>query len=353
LLKELILKKYYILLSKKLLHWHKNINKRELPWKQETDPYKIWLSEILLQQTRAEAVIPYYQKFVAHFPTITHLAIASEQLVFQLWQGLGYYNRCRNLLATAKYISKECMGIFPNGYNKILALKGVGPYTASAIASFGFGLPHAVVDGNVYRILARLLAIDTPIDSTAGKHFFQQQATALLAKRKPALYNQAIMDLGATICKPKQPLCPQCPWQADCKAWATDTVDLYPVKSKKTPVKIRHFHYLVFDDGAHLYIKKRIEKDVWQDLHEFVLQESSDKQLPKIENMNIVESPAIHTQLLTHQRIYGYFYTIYNAASTKMIKEYGLQKIDYQSLPNFAWPKMIHSFLLQNGYLSD
>ena len=196
--------------SKNILHWHKNINKRLMPWKEEKNPYKIWLSEIILQQTRVQQGLSYYNKFVFKYPTINNLAEATEQEVFKMWEGLGYYTRCKNLIATARFISFELKGIFPTNYDDILKLKGVGPYTAAAIASFAYNLPNAVVDGNVLRILARFFGDHTPIDSTIGKKNYNILAQQLMYKAPPANYNQAIMDFGATVCKPQLPLCVDC-----------------------------------------------------------------------------------------------------------------------------------------------
>jgi A/G-specific adenine glycosylase len=194
-----------------LLHWHSKDNTRDMPWKGEKDPYKIWLSEIILQQTRVEQGLSYYRRFVDAFPTISALATANETKVFKLWEGLGYYSRCKNLIATAKKINNEFGAVFPDQYQDILQLKGVGPYTAAAIASFAFDLPHAVLDGNVFRVLARYFGVAIPIDSTRGRHYFTQLANQLLDKRRPGIYNQALMDFGALVCKPQSPLCRQCP----------------------------------------------------------------------------------------------------------------------------------------------
>src|SRR5882757_84990 len=200
--------------SDHLLKWHKGKNDRKMPWKGEKNPYKVWLSEVILQQTRVQQGWAYYENFLKAFPTIHDLAIAPEQKVFKLWEGLGYYSRCRNLIATAKKIDAEYNGQFPNTYGEILALKGIGPYTAAAIASFAFRLPHAVVDGNVTRVLSRYFGISTPIDTTAGKKLFTELADALLDKEQADIYNQAIMDLGATICLPRNPLCTACMHQS-------------------------------------------------------------------------------------------------------------------------------------------
>jgi A/G-specific adenine glycosylase len=339
------------LLSKRLLQWHKSVNNRELPWKAEKDAYKIWLSEILLQQTKAASVIPYYEKFILQYPTIADLANAKEDQVFLLWQGLGYYSRCRNLLASAKIVNQKWNGVFPKDYKDIIELPGIGPYTASAITSFAYNSAYAVLDGNVFRILARVFASDIPIDGKEGKLFFQQKANQLLPKSQSALYNQAIMDLGATICKPKSPLCHLCPWKNDCKAYLNKETALYPVKSKKIVIKNRYFHYLVFDNGTHLYFSKRKNKDIWQDLHEFALIESNNEQIELGGNILITDSPIQLFQQLTHQKIHGYFYTLQKTPDKKTIKKFELTKLAYQNIKNFAWPNMIVRFLNNQGFL--
>lgn len=221
-----------LLFAQALLQWHRHHNVRAMPWKGEKDPYRIWLSEIMLQQTRVEQGLPYYEKFIAAFPTIRHLAAAPDQQVFKLWEGLGYYSRCRNLLATARYIAHERDGAFPATYNEILALKGVGGYTAAAIASFAYNLPHAVLDGNVYRVLARIHGMDTPTDSAEGKKLFSELAQQQLPKEEPAAYNQAIMDFGATVCKP-MPECRACFFASHCRAFEEGKQLQLPVKKKK------------------------------------------------------------------------------------------------------------------------
>ena len=213
-----------------LLKWHKRKNSRTMPWKGEKDPYRIWLSEVILQQTRVDQGWSYYEKFITAFPTIHDLAVAPEQQVFKLWEGLGYYSRCRNLIATAKKIDTEYKGEFPSTYEEILALKGIGPYTAAAISSFAFRLPHAVVDGNVTRVLARYFGEKTPIDTTAGKRLFTELAGNLLDKEHPDVYNQAIMDFGATVCLPRNPLCTDCIQRDDCQARINELTTQLPVK---------------------------------------------------------------------------------------------------------------------------
>ena len=200
----------------KLLEWNAASNRREMPWKGEKDPYRIWLSEIILQQTRVEQGLKYYKNFIEAFPTVQELATAEEKKIFKLWEGLGYYSRCRNLIASAKMITSDFNGNFPNNYSDILKLKGVGPYTAAAISSFAFDEPQAVVDGNVQRVLARYFGVSTPIDSIVGKKFYQELAQSLLSNAQPSVYNQAIMDFGAVICKPQTPLCSTCIQREDC-----------------------------------------------------------------------------------------------------------------------------------------
>jgi A/G-specific adenine glycosylase len=216
--------------SKKLLHWNKTKNFRTMPWKGEKDPYKIWLSEIILQQTRVEQGWTYYENFIKAFPTVHHLAKAPRKRIFKLWEGLGYYNRCKNLIETAKRISKNYKGKFPRDYQEIKSLKGIGPYTAAAIASFAFNLPFAAVDANVERALSRYFGMSTPTDTADGKRMFAELAGALLDKKNPGIFNQAMMDFGAVICKPKNPLCTICPQQKDCEAYKHQLVDVLPVK---------------------------------------------------------------------------------------------------------------------------
>jgi len=208
-----------------LMEWHRVENRRMMPWKGERDPYRIWLSEIILQQTRVEQGLAYYEKFIREFPTIADLAAAPEKKIFKLWEGLGYYSRCRSLIHTAKFITDHYKGKFPRDFESITQLKGVGPYTAAAIASFAFDLPYAVLDGNVNRVIARVFGVSTSIDTTVGKKFFSELAQSLLDKAEPGLYNQAIMDLGATICKPRSPLCDRCPFYDNCEARLHNLVD--------------------------------------------------------------------------------------------------------------------------------
>src|ERR1700743_2600318 len=247
-----------------LLKWHIGKNNRIMPWKGEKNPYKIWLSEVILQQTRVEQGRSYYEKFVETFPTIHDLATAPEQKVFKLWEGLGYYSRCRNLIATAKRIDTEYKGVFPSTYEEILGLKGIGPYTAAAISSFAFGLPHAVVDGNVTRVLARCFGISTPVDTMAGRRQFTKLADELLETSRPGVYNQAIMDFGATVCTPRNPQCSSCLQRPACVAWQKGLTEQFPVKQKAPLKRQRCFYYFVVEaPGGKTYIRQRTEKDIW------------------------------------------------------------------------------------------
>lgn len=257
---------------KRLLDWHSG-HHRPLPWKGERDPYKIWLSEIILQQTRVEQGLSYYEKLLTAYPTISHLANAPEDELLKHWEGLGYYSRARNLHATAQFVARQRNGRFPDTYAEIRALKGVGDYTAAAIASFAYDLPHAVLDGNVYRVLARFFGIDTPIDTPAARKIFAGLAQELLGSAHPGTYNQAIMDFGAGQCTPRQPACSQCPLQDQCVAFQTGKAGELPVKNKAQPRQERFFAYAVFYHRGHTWVRRRNSSDIWQNLYEFPLLE--------------------------------------------------------------------------------
>ncbi|MES2628031.1 MAG: A/G-specific adenine glycosylase [Bacteroidota bacterium] len=258
--------------SEELINWYAGA-KRDLPWRNTTDPYLIWLSEVILQQTRVSQGLSYYYAFAERYPSVTDLADAAEQDVLKLWQGLGYYSRARNLRHTAVLVKENYGGRFPADYYSLLKLKGIGPYTAAAVASFAQNEAVAVVDGNVYRVLARLFGIDTPIDTTAGKKQFQQLADELLGTPS-SLHNQAIMEFGATVCKPKVPLCESCVFRLKCQAYKAGTIEFLPQKAKKTKVTERYFNYLVFSHEDDFYLKERQKGDVWQGLYDFPLIES-------------------------------------------------------------------------------
>ncbi len=258
----------------KLTNWY-SIHKRELPWRRTKNPYYIWLSEIILQQTQVKQGLPYYEAFVKQYPTVFNLANASEEAILKLWQGLGYYSRARNLHTTAKYIAFDLNGQFPDNYKDLIKLKGVGDYTASAIASIAFNEVAAVVDGNVYRVLSRYFGIDTPINSTAGIKEFKALASSLIDKEQPATFNQAIMEFGATQCKPKSPYCIICPLKNECVALQKNLIDSLPVKLKKTKVTNKYFNFLVcIDKNKNVILEKRTGKGIWQNLYQFPLIES-------------------------------------------------------------------------------
>ncbi len=327
-----------------------------MPWKAVKDPYRVWLSEIILQQTRVEQGLAYYERFLRHFPRITDLASAPDDQVMKLWEGLGYYSRCRNLMATARHIAFENEGRFPDNYETIRSLKGVGPYTAAAIASFAFDLPHAVVDGNVYRVLARVFGIDTPIDSTEGKKQFHALAQDLLATDQPAAYNQAIMDFGATVCKPATPLCESCVMQGICQAAATASWDQLPVKTKKLTMRTRHFSYLLLQYRDRVFIRQRRQKDIWQHLYELVLIEGEQDAearnakeylenewgLQKKDYKLLAETDCFQQQL-SHQRIRARFFA-FELSKKPGISDEGIW-IPLNEIDRYAFPRLIRDYL--------
>ncbi|MBP5456705.1 MAG: A/G-specific adenine glycosylase [Paludibacteraceae bacterium] len=256
-----------------LINWYLK-NKRDLPWRKINDPYRIWISEIILQQTRVAQGLDYYNNFIAHFPDVRSLAEADESEVLKCWQGLGYYSRARNLHFSAKTILEKHGGIFPQNHAEVRALKGVGDYTAAAICSFAYGLPYAAVDGNAYRVLSRVFEMDTPIDSAKGKSEFFALAQELLDKKRSALFNQAMMDLGAVVCTPVAPECVHCPMQDVCLALAHGRVGELPVKSKKVATRDRYFYYFFIETGGYIYLHKRESDDIWKGLYELPLVET-------------------------------------------------------------------------------
>jgi A/G-specific adenine glycosylase len=340
------------------LLWNEKYNNRAMPWKGETDAYKIWLSEVILQQTRVEQGWEYYNRFVAKFPTINQLAHASDQEVFKLWEGLGYYSRCRNLLLTARKITYEFAGKFPQNHHEIIALPGIGPYTAAAISSFAFNLPFAVVDGNVIRVLARYFGIYADPTTGTGKKEFASLAQDLLDKQLPGIYNQAIMDFGATICKPQSPLCDQCLLRRKCIAFQEDQVGQLPVKSLKKPKKQRWFHYFIQNEANTVLIRKRLGRDIWQNLHEFPMLETNAAmdfleiaKLPGIfhscTQKNLLYESPIYRQELTHQTIHARFY-IMEDITPALAGEY--MRVPISELRHYAFPVVINRFMTAREY---
>jgi A/G-specific adenine glycosylase len=303
--------------SKKVVEWYQ-LNRRALPWRDTTDPFRIWLSEIILQQTRVNQGLPYYEKFIESFPSVKELASAREQKVLRLWQGLGYYTRARNLHKCAKEIVKVHKGSFPDSYSELLKLPGIGEYTAAAIASISFNEPVAVVDGNVYRVLSRVFGISTEINSPAGKKEFTALANRLIDKKTPALFNQAVMEFGALFCKPMNPTCETCTFSDSCFAFKNDLIGSLPVKKKNKPARKRYFYYFVVQTGNSLLMGKRGEKDIWEGLYDFYLVEKTrpthldklfdeDPFLRKLKPTEEFEVVKNFKHLLSHQTIIATF----------------------------------------------
>lgn len=330
-----------------LLRWNRYDNDRQMPWKGEKEPYKIWLSEIMLQQTRVEQGLKYYQNFIEAFPDVQALAAAPEARVFKLWEGLGYYSRCRNLHATARHIAAERAGVFPETYEGLLALKGVGSYTAAAIASFAYNLPYAVLDGNVFRVLSRIFDVEVPIDTTRGKKTFSALAQSTLPPESAGAYNQAIMDFGARICRPA-PLCGECFFNRHCLAYRGGKQSLLPVKEKKTILKKRWLNYFIVRCGDAFLIRQRTENDIWQGLHEFVLLETdkacSRKRLEALFQKEFgIEAYTIagewtEKQHLSHQRVCFRFVDLQLARKKKVA---GYAWMERWQLKELAFPRAL------------
>jgi A/G-specific adenine glycosylase len=324
-------------------------SKIEKPWQKESNAYKIWLFEVIMQQTRMAQGIPYYDKIVKAFPNVQNLAEASEDSLFSLWKGLGYYSRARNLQFTAKFITNELKGIFPNTYFELHKLKGVGEYTAAAIASFAFGEDVAVLDGNVHRILSRIYGIDKTIQSSTDKKYFQTLANDLLVKGKSALFNQAMMDMGSSICSPQNPSCDNCPFQTQCFAFRKDKISEFPPKKIRTELKERHFYCLFVKHKGKIYLQKREENDIWKGLYQGIVQEGEIIDLDFWKSLNIntskVEWSEIQTQLLSHQRIKMRF-GITEVAKTTLNKVdfYSMEELERIAVPRIVgkwWEKLI------------
>ena len=340
-------------LSNNLITWYLE-NKRDLPWRNTSNPYKVWLSEIILQQTRVSQGLPYYEKFVVAYPTIHDLAQATEAEVLKNWQGLGYYSRARNLHATAKMVSQEMDGIFPQNYQGLLKLKGVGDYTASAIASICYNQAEAVVDGNVYRVLSRIYGISTPINTSAGQKQFKKLAQQLIDPLSPGTFNQAMMEFGARHCVPQSPDCGSCIFENRCVARNEKRVTELPVKIKAKPIKNRYFNYLVvLSNNERTILEQRNAKGIWHKLYEFPLVESthfiSQEQLVEIKkfkeltnNLNIEslslynEKPILHK--LSHQHILAHFWIVETSNSI-------MENISISEIHDYAVPVLIENFL--------
>ncbi len=275
--------------SEKIITWY-NANKRDLPWRNTQNPYHIWLSEIILQQTRVAQGQPYYERFVEKYPTLQDLANAPIDDVLRLWQGLGYYSRARNMHETAKYIFEDLQNIFPLNYKALLSLKGVGSYTAAAIASFAYNEPVAVLDGNVFRVLARVFGESTDISSPTGAKVFSKLSNEMLDKTNASIHNQAIMEFGALQCTPAKPNCMYCPLVDECVAYAQGKQNILPIKNKKIKVKERFFDYFVFEFEGKIALKKRFDSDIWSGLYDFYLVETTLS--PSLESRGVI-SPSL------------------------------------------------------------
>lgn len=337
-----------------LLSWHHE-NDRQLPWKVSKDPYQIWLSEIILQQTRVAQGLPYYERFIRLFPTVFELAAADESDVFKAWEGLGYYSRARNLHLTARKVVDTYGGEFPKTYEGLLSLKGIGPYTAAAIASFAFELPHAVLDGNVFRVLSRVFGIAQAIDLPEGKKSFQKLAGSLLPAEHASQFNQAIMDFGALQCVPQNPNCEACNMQSICIAYQTGSVNDLPVKAKRLVKQSRYFHFFEVMDDGHVWIEKRIAKDIWQGLYQYPSIESTEP-LPDADSglwpgINYQEIiPVFSTkQQLTHRTIYAAFYRLARTR-LKEIPDTWI-KVELSKLHEYPFPRIIHDYLNRKEWL--
>lgn len=345
--------------STALLRWYAAAEHRPMPWRGEQNPYLVWLSEVMMQQTRVEQGLPYFLKFKEQYPTVQQLADAAIDEVMRHWQGLGYYSRARNLHHAAKHIAYELNGRFPTTYSEIKKLKGVGPYTAAAIASMVYGERQAVVDGNVIRVLARVCGIATPFDTTAGKKEIELVAQELISPSQPGLYNQAIMDFGATVCKPQSPACHSCPLTARCIAYKQDIQTELPVRSKKMVKKERHFYYLLIKNKKEIIITKRQANDIWQGLYELPMLESSRPIFRNLKKQMITLLPIdfeiescseIYKQQLSHQTIHSQFITI-QVSHFKKLKIEGAIKVPIANLSKYAFPKTVHLYLSEKSLL--
>jgi len=323
-------------------------NHRNLPWRDTKSPYKIWLSEIILQQTRVDQGMSYFHKFCTLFPTIDDLAKASEQEILTAWQGLGYYSRARNLHKTANYIVEIHGSKFPETYEGLLSLPGVGPYTAAAIGSFAFNIPNAVVDGNVYRVLSRYFDIESPTDSLSGKKEFAELAQSLIDKSNPAQHNQAIMEFGALVCTPKKADCQNCPLVSSCGAFSKQTVYNRPVKKRKTAVRSRYFHFILAEKEGKILIQQRTDKDIWQNMYQLPLLEYDNAETSPFDNSTFREPLCTYTHQLSHQKI--------NASFWKVDKHLDLEAfqhtrwIDREELTDYPLPRLIDRFFSDYEY---
>ena len=347
---------YYI--SNTLIDWFQK-NKRDLPWREIKDPYLIWLSEIILQQTRVNQGLSYFLEFEKRFPNVQSLASATEDEVLKLWQGLGYYSRARNLHQTAKDIVAHFQGVFPHDYKDIIALKGIGEYTAAAITSFAFDQPYAVVDGNVFRVLSRLFSMEIPVDSSKGKKAFFDLANQLMNPKQAGLHNQAVMEFGALQCTPQSPDCSACPLNEQCLAFSQNKVASLPIKQGKTKTRVRYFNYFHIIENGCVILRKRTDDDIWKNLYEFPLIETSSQvSMKKImslsdfknlftknNNESLFHLIKIQKHILSHQTIYATFYLVPNAEKQGLSITDEYLRIPTHELNMYPISRLIHKYL--------
>jgi len=342
--------KSYATFTENLLLWYHD-HKRDLPWRGESDPYKIWISEIILQQTRVQQGWNYYLRFISKFPNIETLANAPNQEIMRVWQGLGYYSRARNLQTAAQQILEKFNGSFPENYEDIIGLKGIGPYTAAAIASIAFGKPYFAADGNVFRVISRVFGILEDINLPKTKQEIQNRGTKMIQNVNPSDFTQALMEFGAIHCTPKAPLCTECPFEMNCYAIKHNMVDLLPQKQNKVKVKNRYLHYLIFAQNDQLLIEQRTQKDIWQNLYQFPLIETfepntelnvQDLQIFNLDSMSNLEFLKKDKHKLTHQQLWISFY---------QVKEFNYRPNPHQhwvtkdQLSSLGFPVVIANFL--------
>jgi len=348
--------------AEKLKNWYA-VNKRHLPWRETTDPYKIWISEVILQQTRIDQGLDYYLRFVGRFPDVRSLANASEDEILKLWQGLGYYSRARNMHFTAKTIVERYNGKFPETFEGLIALKGVGPYTAAAIASIGFGRATPVIDGNVMRVISRWFAIDEAVDSGKGKKMIGEALAEIFDSDDPGTFNQAIMDFGAMVCKPKNPNCQDCPFSLNCAAFSQNLVSELPRKSKAVKQVKRYFHYLVIsflkDETMFILLKKRDEKDIWGGLYEFPMIETGEGVEPDALmksaqwqdffdgiDPEIIHISQAYKHQLTHQQLFAVFYHV--RLNKSVPERFEPSVVKMKELHTFPVPRLIDRYLTED-----
>jgi A/G-specific adenine glycosylase len=341
-------------LPRKIYDWY-NQHQRNLPWRSVSDPYQIWVSEVILQQTRVSQGLSYYYRFISRFPDVKSLASSPQDDLLKIWEGLGYYSRALNMHTAAKAIVNEYNGTFPSDYAEILKLSGIGEYTASAIASIAFGLPYAVVDGNVMRLLARFFGISTPIDTVPGKKSIGFKAREILDIDRPGIHNQTVMEFGSLVCIPRNPDCENCPLKNSCFAFNNEMVGLLPVKSKKTQRKIRFLYFFVIENEQHILIEKRDNNDIWKNLYQFPLLESTNELTEEEllsdpvfrgvvkEGSVITDISRVYKHELTHRRINARFIRIYQNSLTRMNSDF--IEINKKEIHKFAFPVLIKNYI--------